>query len=168
MIRILITLFYLPIISYGQITDEENYDIVYNDSLYKITSTPKEMGEIFTIFNKKDKTSFTIDQSLYFIDVYRNYMITDEGSGSIRGMRIYNLINKKEIFSAEYVGDVEILKNKIHFKYIVEIENNSEKPVCPQKIIDIGYGLCYLEELIYDLDGNKFTATGKYECSYCE
>ena len=50
----------------------------------------------------------------------------------------------------------------------MEIESESEKPECPQIIIDIGSGICYLEELVYDLDENKYFPTGQYECSYCE
>jgi len=146
---------------------EENTDIVYNDSLHKITSTPNEMGEIFTIFNKQNKTSFTTEYLSYFVGVYGNYMLTEDGSGPDRDLTIYDLNSQKIIFEHSYMGHLVILKNKINFKSVVTIENESDKPECPQKLIDYD-GLCYLEELIYDLNKNKFIRTGQYECVYCQ
>lgn len=173
--------FFVPIISFGQTFLEDLVDkkttkyhkTVFENKLYKINTTSKieEVGEIITIFNKENNSIFTVGEeewAFYFYDLIGNYLIIDQTTGASGGLKIYDLNSQKTIFEHSYMGDLVTLSNKIHFKYEVEIESESEKPECPQRIIDIGYGICYLEEFVYDLYQNKFTRTGQYECSYCE
>jgi hypothetical protein len=50
----------------------------------------------------------------------------------------------------------------------METIKESEKPECPQELIDIGYGIDYVEKLIYDIDKGKMKRTGEYQCWYFE
>ena len=179
--KLLFIFFFVPIISFGQSFPEDPVDkkttkydkTVFDNKSYKVNTTPKigEVGEIITIFNKESNSTFTVGEeewAFYFYDLIDNYLIIDQTTAAAGGLIIYDLNSQKTIFEHSYMGNLVTLNNKIHFKYEVEIESESEKPECPQIIIDIGYGICYLEELVYDLYENKFIRTGQYECSYCE
>jgi len=171
----------LPFINFGQSFLEDSvykktnkyHKTVLDNKSYNVNTTPKigEVGEIITVFNKESNSIFTVgdeEWAFYFYDLIDNYLIVEQTTGAVGGLIIYDLNSQETIFEHSYMGDLVTLNNKIHFKYEVEIENESEKPECSQVIIDIGYGICYLEDLFYDLYENKFIRTGQYECSYCE
>ena len=179
--KLLYIFFLVPFINFGQSFTEDLVDkkitkfdkTVFDNKSYKVNTTPKigEVGEIITIFNKESNLTFIVGEeewAFYFYDLIDNYLIVDQTTGVAGSLIIYDLNSQKKIFEHSYMGSLVVLNNKINFKYEVEIESESEKPECPQVIIDIGYGICYLEELFYDLYKNKFIRTGQYECSYCE
>ena len=151
----------------------EYNNTVFNNNSYKVITNPKtnEVGEIITVIYKDNDSTFTVGETQwaqYYFSIIDEYLLIDEGTGTVRGLIVYNLDSQEIIFEHAYMGELVKLNNEIHFKYEVIIAKKSNKPECPQEIIDIGYGLCYLEQLIYDLDGNKFIRTGHYECAYCE
>jgi len=165
---ITITCICFPLINHSQTSDKE---IVYSNNIYTITTENKigEVGEIISIHKKENNTSITIGNgAIYFVDVIDNYIIIDEGTGVYRGVIIYDMVNQKKIMETSYMGELQILGNEIYFWQEVRIKNEKEKPKCPQSIIDIGYGICYLENLIYDIKKKKLIRTQKYTCSYCE
>ena len=179
--KLLFIFFCVSIISFGQSFPEYTVDkiitkydkTVFDNKSYKVNTTPKndEVGDIITIFNKESNSIFIVGEeewAFYFYDLIDNYLIIDQTTGAVGGLIIYDLNIQKIIFEHSYMGDLVTLNKKFYFKYEVEIESESEKPECPQIIIDIGSGICYLEELVYDLDENKYFPTGQYECSYCE
>ncbi|MBM77693.1 MAG: hypothetical protein CL846_04365 [Crocinitomicaceae bacterium] len=150
--------------------NEENK--IYDYQSYQITTTThKETnGHVITIVNVKDQSTFTIgeDWGRYFKGLIDNYMIIDQGTGQMRDLTIYDLSNQKIIFENGYVDELKVVNNQIHFFNQVEIKKEANKPKCPQRLIDIGYGIGYVEKLIYDMDKNKLYRTKKFECKYFE
>ncbi|MDB4344253.1 hypothetical protein OAA35_00060 [bacterium] len=145
---------------------------VYTYPSFQITTVPHEEtnGYVITIKNVKSDLSFTIGEEwgLYFQGLIGHYMIIDEGTGTMRDLSVYDLQEQKVVFKNGYVGSLEMIKGKIHFLDQVQIEKESEKPECPQEIIDIGYGIGYVEKLIYDIEKGKMKRTGEYQCWYFE
>ena len=146
--------------------------LIYNYPSYQITTVPhKETnGFVITIKNVKSGSSFAFGEEwgLYFQGLIGHYMIIDEGTGSIRNLSVHNLQEQKVVFKNGYVGSFEIIKRNIHFLDQVQLKKESEKPKCPQELIDIGYGIGYVEKLIYDIDKGKMKRTGEYQCWYFE
>lgn len=145
---------------------------VYDYELYEITiSNHKEaLGEVITVVNKGNESSFKIEDNwaIYFQGLIDHYMIIDQGSGTIRNLKIYDLEKKEIIFKNQYVETLKVTNGNVHFLDQVQIKNEVKKPECPQKLIDIGYGIGYVEELIYDVNKNKLYRSGQYQCWYFE
>ena len=145
---------------------------VYTYPSFQITTVPhKETnGYVITIKNIENESAFTIGEEwgLYFQGLIGHYMIIDEGTGNMRDLSVYDLQEQKMVFRNGYVGSLEVIEGKIHFLDQVQIKKESEKPECPQELIDIGYGIGYVEKLIYDIDKGKMKRTGEYQCWYFE
>jgi len=145
---------------------------VYTYPSFQITTVPhKETnGYVITIKNIENESAFTIGEEwgLYFQGLIGHYMIIDEGTGTMRDLSVYDLQEQKVVFKNGYVGSLEMIEGKIHFLDQVQLQKESEKPECPQELIDIGYGIGYVEKLIYDIDKGKKNRTGEYQCWYFE
>ena len=145
---------------------------VYTYPSFQITTVPhKETnGYVITIKNIENESAFTIGEEwgLYFQGLIGHYMIIDEGTGTMRDLSVYDLQEQKVVFKNGYVGSLEVIEGKIHFLDQVQLQKESEKPECPQELIDIGYGIGYVEKLIYDIDKDKLKRTGEYQCWYFE
>lgn len=145
---------------------------VYTYPSFQITTVPhKETnGYVITIGNIENESAFTIGEEwgLYFQGLIGHYMIIDEGTGTMRDLSVYDLQEQKVVFKNGYVGSLEVIEGKIHFLDQVQLKKESEKPECPQELIDIGYGIGYVEKLIYDIDKGKMKRTGEYQCWYFE
>lgn len=145
---------------------------VYTYDSYQITTVPhKETnGYVITIGNIEKESSFTIGEEwgLYFQGLIGHYMIIDEGTGTMRDLSVYDLQEQKMVFRNGYVGSLKVQEGKIHFLDQVQLQKESEKPECPQELIDLGYGIGYVEKLVYDIDKGKMKRTGEYQCWYFE
>ena len=145
---------------------------VYNYNAYKITTTvhKETNGSIIAIYNKENDSSFTIGEEwgLYFQGLIGNYVIIDEGTGNMRDLSVYDIQQQKMVFRNGYVGSLEIIEREIHFFDQVQINKETEKPECPQELIDIGYGIGYVEKLSYEITQKKLNRSGKYLCWYFE
>jgi len=149
--------------------------ITYDDDSYRVIITPlPELGSIIKVYDKQ-KTSKDPNQSkiyggaeAYFVDIVENLMILDYGSGPDRSFEVYDLQSQEAVIGGDYNDEegVTIKNSKIYFSQKVEIINERDKPECPQHLIDIGYGLGYIEKLIYNTNKGKLERTGIFKCRY--
>ncbi|MDG1840858.1 MAG: hypothetical protein P8I93_00770 [Crocinitomicaceae bacterium] len=157
---------------YELINSEQSNIYYYDNTSYEIITTAhKETnGYVITIGNIEKESAFTIGEEwgLYFQGLIGHYMIIDEGTGTMRDLSVYDLQEQKVVFKTGYVGSLEVIEGKIHFLDQVQLQKESEKPECPQELIDIGYGIGYVEKMIYNLNKKSLIKTGVYECYYFE
>ena len=157
---------------YELINSEQSNIYYYDNTSYEIITTAhKETnGYVITIGNIENESAFTIGEEwgLYFQGLIGHYMIIDEGTGTMRDLSVYDLQEQKVVFKNGYVGSLEVIEGKIHFLDQVQLQKESEKPECPQELIDIGYGIGYVEKLSYEITQKKLNRSGKYLCWYFE
>jgi len=145
----------------GRVSDYEDYRVIVNDA--------DELGEIINIYDKhkiasKDATQVeNYDGGGYFFGIYDGYLIIDYGSGPDRYFELFDLSKQQLIFSSDYYN-ISIKDSKVYFDTIVEIENEKDKPKCPQEVIDSVFPFGYSEKVIYHINSGSLERTGNFTC----
>jgi hypothetical protein len=138
----------------------DNYEIV-------VVPHKGEVGEAIIVRDKKRNRSFTVDDGdTYYVDVVDSFLIIDAGTSASRGLNVYNLNSKKNVFEGSYYGKLDLKEKRLFFKTAVDIKEESLKPKCPAEKNTEYNG--FLEEQVLDLTNLQLTKTGKYECAYFE
>ena len=150
------------------IENTDDFEFVeYKDSTvlkYKSFTVSKkhneDLGETIIINNNKEV--FTIDEyPAYFQGLVDNFLILDLGSSATRGLKIYDLVQKKIIFKSIFYNNLVVNNKKIYFKTDLNISDGNNKPYCPEM-------QSIIEEHIFDINTLKLIKSGNYECTYLE
>lgn len=152
----------------------DNKSVIYDYSYYKVivNDNVDDVGENIQVYNNQDVEVLNVgtDMAFYFIGIVSDFLILDSGTGSVRGVHVFDLVSSKEIFTGtDFGGGVMILDSKLIFYDKVDDINEKDKTECSQDLINIGVEfLGYTEKLIYDLNKKDIFRTGIYECQYFE
>ena len=156
-----------------RIEKDEKYRVWLEYPLYNVIleSKPNRAGEKITVvYYLESDTVLSIQAGpIHFYGIYKNYLFIDRGTGSIRGLTIFNLNSQSFVFSTTLSRPPILKSDSLFFDYPIFDANNypANFPECPDSIKKYGlYGYC--EERIFILCNMELIKTGKFKCEYRE
>lgn len=106
----------------------------------------------------------------YFFGIYADYLFIDSGTApEPRGLGIYDLAQKKEIYDGSYSSPIKLEKD-LRLTYYEEVEQSAlkgKKVDCPQaeQWKNDGLGVAYEEKVSLDLKTLKKSRSGNIRCA---
>ncbi len=152
---------------------------LYTGRRFEVSGQEKSgmMGYVFQIKDKQLKKSFdykgTETDYLYFLGVYRNYLLLDEGTGNIRGLVIVDMRNGQNVFKENGLvssGDED--KDGLHgdkFYYWQQVEKLPEGQTPPKCDVMDGVPKTMYHNVgkwVFDFNTLKAKAVQEYRCQY--
>jgi len=152
----------------------ENENIIVLDySKFDVTikKNYKKGGEtIIVCDNSLGDTIISIQAGpIYFYGIYDYYLFVDEGTGTKRSMKIYDLKFQDFIFSFSYEREPNLRSDSVFYDYPFPMtrEVMTNFPACPDSITKSKqYG--YFERRIFLLNSNKSINSGDIKCEVQE
>lgn len=154
----------------------------YTNDKYAVlaVSIPDETGEDFYIFDAKKQLQDNIEVALrdtlfsfskhlfgdpYFVGLYGNYLLLDEGTSSqARGIILIDLNTKQKKLSTSSVSGIDSFdgKNMTYWNW----GGSSLEALCPE----LKDSCCFdvIQEFNYNIKSKKVTSTGQLKCTYRE
>lgn len=148
----------------------------YNNIKYTVTGSKREdeRGYNFHVYNKKtsEQYDFNLENikhtiQLFYGGVVNDYLVIDEGTGSIRNLIIVDMSNGKIVkqnIMAEYY---ELKGHKIHYwRQIDVLPESVSPPPCNKEegVPDEQYG--YIEKFVFNFKTLEVEKLNEYECVY--
>ncbi len=152
---------------------------LYTGKRFEVSGQEKfdMMGYVFRIKDKQSKKSFdykgTETDYLYFLGVYRNYLLLDEGTGNIRGLVIVDMNTGRTVFKENGLvssGDED--KDGLHgdkFYYWQQVDKLPEGQTPPKCDFVEGVPKTMYHSVgkwVFDFNTLKAKAVQEYRCQY--
>ncbi len=156
---------------YYDCEDYEDSIVFYYDNYVVNTQQHQEYnGYVVSVTDKVTNSYLEIgtEESCFFMGMFKQYIIIDEGTGQMRTVKIYDSNRQEMIFSSSYVGELIIKENELFFNDQIEITDTALIPECSKELQGMEYGIGYIENLIYSFTQQELSRTGNYECCYFE
>ncbi len=153
-----------------QYINYRNDSVIYIYKDYKIRSKPMQSsnGNLIKVYDKKSQLLFRVIDG-FFMGIKDKCMIIDEGTGSLRDLKIYDIKKSEIVFENSYVNELKLINGNLHYSTKVELDEESKKPECPKELLELGEeSIGYIEKHIYDFKKRSLNKTGQYSCQYFE
>lgn len=149
----------------------ENNDtntFTYTDLAIRTLPKNNQPGEQIWLMRNGEKKELKLTNA-YFYGKRGNFLLFDIGTSPVRTFEIYKADNLNHVLTAEDYRDPEIKDNIIYFKTRVNISDDSQKPVCPDELKQLGEeNLGFLQTRSFDLNTLQLHITNQIECAYFE
>jgi hypothetical protein len=157
--------------------DSEKYFVITKEDLESagediLVKYKKDLNQEFPCVYVVEKNDFELknDMGQWFSSLYGDNLLLDNGTGSIRGLIIYNLISKVEKYSdttASSIKDLKVVNNTVSYWSIDE--KFPTKQNCPNLDEFLKMGSARIENLVMLnlLDYSK-KSLGQSRCVYSE
>jgi hypothetical protein len=126
--------------------------------------------KITVIYNDEQDTLISIQAGpIYFFGIYKDYLLIDKGTGTLRELDIYSLKDQGFINSLNYEYVPNLKSDSLFYDYPFPQtkEINPSFPNCPDSLKKYNlYG--YSEKRIYIFGCKKSINTGQIKCEYRE
>lgn len=135
-------------------------------------------GYVFRIKDKQSKKSFDYkgedNEALFYLDVYHNYLLLDEGTGGIRSIIIVDMSNGNTVFKQGGLTESGGEGNGIHgnkFYYWQQVDKLPKGQIQPKCDFMEGVPKTMYHNIgkwVLNLNTLKSKPLGEYECQYFE
>lgn len=152
-----------------------NDSIVYRDAKFTVVISELSFDEdgAFDIHLYNNETQKKTDYTyadfdaiqIFYQGVLENYLLIDDGTGTIRDLHIIDMNTGKKILGFTYCSAIEIKGNRVFYDRKVEtLPDGVTPPKCPDNIPPQSLG--YIEKCYFDANTGEIVATGEYGCQY--
>lgn len=151
--------------------------IVYRDAKFTVVTSKLSFDEngAFDIHLYNNKTRKKTDYTsrdfnaiqIFYQGVLKNYLLIDDGTGSMRYLHIIDMNTGESMLSFSYCSEIEIKEDKIFYDRKIEtLPQGVPSPKCPANIPPESLG--YVEKCYFDANIGEIVAMGEYKCRYFE